>query len=285
MLIDSSSDRDPDSLSAGDGTMEVPAVTIPADLSLADIWREPLPHQPDEPLTRMLCRSITALSRRYVREIEGPLDALAPEEDPFVLVLNHSQRLEAVLIPTLLLYYRGGKPIHFLADWNMLMVPLVGMLYRRGRNIIVTQKQAKPRFLNIFKPLFRQPAPAFQQALDRLRSGSPVGLFPEGTMNRNPHALLPGRPGAARLALTAGVPVLPVGIRFSGHRGGRIRDGAGMRLMIGRSMPLPDPARPGKPAREEVLDGHRRIMEQLSVLSGKEWSARTPGRRNHVPEE
>lgn len=285
MLIDSSSGRDPDSVSAGDGTVGLPVVTIPADLSLADIWRQPLPHQPDEPLTRMLCRWITAISRRYVREIDGSLDALAPEQDPFVLVLNHSQRLEAVLIPTLLLYYRGGKPIHFLADWNMLMVPLVGMLYRRGRNIIVTQKQAKPRFLNIFKPLFRQPAPAFQQALDRLRSGAPVGLFPEGTMNRNPHALLPGRPGAARLALTAGVPVLPVGIRFPGLRGPRIRDGAGMRLVIGQALQLPEPRRPGKPAREEVLDGHRRIMEQLSALSGKEWSPRTSERRSHVAEE
>lgn len=257
------------------------AQTSPATLSLAEIWRAPLPHQLREPLTRTLCRSITALSRRFVEAIEGPLEALAPGRDPYVLVLNHSQRLEAVLIPSLLHYYRGGKPIHFLADWNMLLVPLVGLVYRRGRSIIVTSKSARPRVLNLFKPLFRQPVPAFRQALDRLQSGAPVGLFPEGTMNRSPDTLLRGRPGAARLALTAGVPVLPVGIRFPDVRGARIPDGARMRLVIGSPLHLPGPARPGKPARAEVVDGHRRIMKRLSALSGKTWPPR--GARKEKP--
>lgn len=265
------------------GSVNSAAVTTLAELSLGEIRHEPLPHLESEPLTRFFCRSLTAIARRFVLTVEGPLDALHPGQDPCVMVLNHNQRLESVLVPGLMLYYRGGKPVHFFADWNVMLIPFIALLYRRARTIIVTRKQARPRFLNILKPLFRQSVPAFQQALDLLRAGGSVGVFPEGTMNRDPQTLLRGRTGAARLALEAGVPVQPLGIRFPGHKGGPIGDGARMRLVIGRRFRLPGPSEEARPSLGEVRRGHRMIMEQLSALSGKKWPPRAVRKEEPCP--
>jgi 1-acyl-sn-glycerol-3-phosphate acyltransferase len=46
----------------------------------------------------------------------------------------------------------------------------------------------------------------------RLRDGGKVGIFPEGGINRTKEALLPLQPGAARLAILCGVPIIPVWI-------------------------------------------------------------------------
>jgi len=250
------------------------AVTTPAELSLSGIWRTPLPHQAGEPLTRMLCRTFTAISRRFVARIEGPLEALLPEQDPCILVLNHNQRLESILVPTLILFYRGGKPLHFFADWNLFLIPGLALLYRRSRSIVVTRKSAKPRFLNVLKPLFQQSGTAFDRAVHLLRAGASVGVFPEGKMNRDPHSLMRGRSGAARLALGTGVAIQPLGITFPWHGGGPIPDGARMKLTIGRRFRLPEPSDAAHPTVAEVRHGHRMIMEQLSALSGKKWPPR-----------
>ena len=46
----------------------------------------------------------------------------------------------------------------------------------------------------------------------RLQSGGKVGIFPEGGINRTSAPLLPLQPGAARLAILCGVPLIPVRI-------------------------------------------------------------------------
>lgn len=58
----------------------------------------------------------------------------------------------------------------------------------------------------------RASATSMDVVLDALREGKVVGIFPEGT--RSPDGrLYRGRTGVARLALSAGVPVIPVGLR------------------------------------------------------------------------
>ncbi len=58
--------------------------------------------------------------------------------------------------------------------------------------------------------------------LDRLKRGRAVALFPEGVIRRPPDSVTHGgrfRPGAARLAQMAGVPVLPAVVVNSGVYG------------------------------------------------------------------
>jgi 1-acyl-sn-glycerol-3-phosphate acyltransferase len=54
---------------------------------------------------------------------------------------------------------------------------------------------------------------AYRRSVQWLRSGGALVIFPEGGRSRDDGALQPFKPGAARLALEANVPVLPVTIR------------------------------------------------------------------------
>lgn len=57
----------------------------------------------------------------------------------------------------------------------------------------------------------RASASSMDTVLDALRAGQVVGIFPEGT--RSPDGrLYKGKTGVARLALSSGVPVIPVGL-------------------------------------------------------------------------
>ena len=59
-------------------------------------------------------------------------------------------------------------------------------------------------------------AAAYGHALDALRSGEIVGVFPESTIARS-FVQRPLKSGAARLAIEAGVPLIPV-LTWGGHR-------------------------------------------------------------------
>lgn len=52
-------------------------------------------------------------------------------------------------------------------------------------------------------------------AIRHVQNGKIVGMFPEGRINMTEEVLLPGRPGAAMIALQAGVPILPCYIHGS----------------------------------------------------------------------
>jgi len=235
--------------------------------------RQPLPFLAHRRLDRILCRSVSALAQRRIARVEG-IERLHPRYDPFVLALNHNQRLEAVLVPTLLIFARGGKQIHFLADWNFLMVPFIGLLFRRNQAVIVGSKSAKPRFLNLLKPLLVPRGSPLRRAQRRLLTGHSIGVFPEGTVNRDDRVLLPGHPGAAALALSTGTPLIPAGIRFPGHRPGTpIGEWEAMEIHIGEPIPTPTPTPRSRPERARVWELHHQLMNAISALCGK----RVPG--------
>jgi 1-acyl-sn-glycerol-3-phosphate acyltransferase len=56
-------------------------------------------------------------------------------------------------------------------------------------------------------------------AIRHVQNGKIVGMFPEGRINMSDELLLPGRPGAAMIALQAGVPLLPCYIENSPYLG------------------------------------------------------------------
>lgn len=239
-------------------------------------WSRPLPHMRSG-LDRLISRLVmTAFGNRVVR-ISG-LEWIAPDLDPFILTLNHNQRLEAVLLPVLLMRERDGKMLHFLADWNFKLIPIVATIFRRGQTITVTRKDARPRILNIFKPLFHEPLPALTRARHRLDQGASIGIFPEGKVNRNPRRLMRGHPGAARLSLESGVRVVPAGIRFPGHDPSRpIRDRDRMEVVFGPPLEPPTPSKEGRAPAQEVRAWHDRIMNELGRLSGKQMPRSAPG--------
>lgn len=170
----------------------------------------PLPHF-RRPAARRLCRAIMLTLGRLV-EVERP-ERLAALPEPALFALNHSNSLEALLVPAALLYLRQGRPLHFLADWMFVEAPALGWLLRQSEPIPVYGKPARYRLRERHRrERLRQPV--VDLCLEHLGRGESVGFFPEGTRNRDGGGLLRGRSGLGEVALAAAVPVMPIGIRY-----------------------------------------------------------------------
>ena len=235
---------------------------------LSEIFGRALPHLGLG--DRLLLRAVAVLARHQIVSIHG-LQHIRAARDPFILAANHGTRRESLLVPALLLFHRGGRRLHFLADWNFRLIPGVGLLYGRAQVVTVVRKSARPRFLNILKPLYELPQRPFEQARAHLLAGRSIGIFPEGAVNRDPARLLRGRRGAARLSLETGVPVVPMGIRFPGvARGEPVPHGAAMELHIGPPL-VPPASAPEQVPLPAVTDWHAAIMTEIARYSGKTW--------------
>jgi len=217
---------------------------------------------------RWLVRALAFLGRNQVRVLSG-IEHVDPANDPFILVLNHSTRREALLVPAALILYRGGRLIHFLADWNFRLIPGIGLIYRRAQTITVTRKSARPSFLNLLKPLYREPLTVLERARSHLLAGMSLGIFPEARVNRDRKRLLKGRLGAACLSLETGLSIVPAGIRLLD---GAAKAGASAHLEIRIGAPLrpPHPVRTRAPI-AELRAWHAIVMAEIAHLSGKPW--------------
>lgn len=223
-----------------------------------DILHWPLPEK--GPGGRLLIRAVALAGKGQLRAMHG-VEHILPGADPFILVANHSSRRDTVLVPAFLMLHRGGRPVHFLADWNFRLIPGVGMLYSCAGVITVTRKPARPQFLNVFKRFYEDPVPPIERTRQYLAAGRSIAIYPEGVVNHDPVRLLAGHSGAARLSLETGVPVVPMGIRAVG---------AQLEMFIGA--PLMPPTIAASAARQStVRTWHAVLMSEIARLSGKTW--------------
>ncbi len=230
----------------------------------------PLPYLKGQKGTERFVRMTLLAYRKRFLSVKGA-EHIAPENDAFILALNHNQRPEAILIPAILMYLREGKHVHFMADWNFALVPGVAALYKAGGVVLVNRKPAKPDFLNLFRPLYTEEASPMVAAEEMLKQGKSVGIYPEGTVNRDPHHLLKGFSGAARLSLKTRCKVVPAGIKFPNHKGdGPIQDNEPMSIEFGAPMEPPAPS--DQPSFKEAKNWHEQIMREISTLSDKSWN-------------
>lgn len=124
---------------------------------------------------------------------------------------------------------------------------------------------------------------AFDAAIPVLKAGDLVAVYPEGT--RSPDGrLYRGRTGAARLAVSAGVPIIPVGVT-----------GTDKAQPIGTRVPRPGRAaigiRFGKPLdftgrsddRTSLREMTDELMAEIQKLTGQEYVPRyAPRRAEHT---
>ncbi len=135
------------------------------------------------------------LNPLWHRRVEGR--ERLPWSGPAVIVSNH---LSLVDVPVLFGLYR---PFKWVSKSSVFRVPFLGWNMS----------------LNGYVPITRGAADSVRRMMARCREllaeGSPVLLFPEGT--RSPDGRLqPFKEGAFRLAMDAGVPVVPVALSGTG---------------------------------------------------------------------
>ena len=122
-----------------------------------------------------------------------------PESGPVLLVANHQSFSDSIFMPLL-----TPRPVKFLAKAEYftgagIRGRLSAGFFRGVGSVPIDRAGAKAADA------------ALRTALKLLEQGQIVGLYPEGT--RSPDGrLYKGRTGAARIALTAGCPVLPCAI-------------------------------------------------------------------------
>lgn len=112
---------------------------------------------------------------------------------------------------------------------------------------------------------------ATRQAIRIVRQGGLLGLFPEGRINTTDQMMLPGRPGAALIALRARAPVVPCYVTGSPDDGtfwGFLFIPAKVRLIMGEPIDLS--AYYGRENDREVLeDLTKRFLVEIAKLGGQ----------------
>ena len=115
-----------------------------------------------------------------------------PHAGPVVITPNHVSFMDPILVTIPV-----RRALHYMALEPFFRIRGLGALMRWARAFPVQEGEAD--------------SPAVRRALRLLRQGEPLVIFPEG--GRSPDGTLQAfRPGAFRLALAAGAPVVPVTI-------------------------------------------------------------------------
>jgi 1-acyl-sn-glycerol-3-phosphate acyltransferase len=182
-----------------------------------------------------------------------------PREGGVILASNHLSFVDSVVIPSV-----APRKVVFLAKSD----------YFNGRGIKGTAQRLWFEGIGML-PVDRDNTQAaidsLDTALEVLGRGEAFGIYPEGSRSRDGR-LYRGRTGVAHLALTAGVPVVPVGLRGTekiqpvGSKYPKIA-----KVTVAFGEPLDFTGRgDGVPlgrARREVTD---EIMAAIQELSGQE---------------
>ena len=126
-----------------------------------------------------------------------------PAEGGFIAVSNHVSYADPITFAHFI--YGNGRAPRFLAKSGLFGVPVIGWLMRSLDQV----------------PVYRGTSRA-KDAVDDgnafLERGDMIALFPEGTLTRDPDMWpMVARTGAARMAISAGVPVIPVA-QWGAHR-------------------------------------------------------------------
>ncbi len=183
------------------------------------------------------------------------LDRL-PRRGPFVMAANHYTELDVLYLVDLI--WRIGRLPRFLAKASIWTVPLVGRIMTDSQQIKVERDSSG--------------AGSIRTAEQIIANGSAVVVYPEGTLTREPDLWpMRGKTGAARIALEAGVPVIPVahwGIQAVMPRYGRLKPFGRRRpvsILVGEPVDLS--AWHGKPLTQTVLtEATEAIMTAITAL-------------------
>ncbi|MGH3561687.1 MAG: lysophospholipid acyltransferase family protein, partial [Mycobacterium sp.] len=115
-----------------------------------------------------------------------------PQTGGAVIAINHTSYID--FVPAALAVYHRGRRMRFMIKVEMQQVKVVNFLIKHTGTIPVDRRAG---------------ADAYQHAVAALRAGEVVGVYPEATISRS-FELKEFKTGAARMALAAQVPIVPL---------------------------------------------------------------------------
>lgn len=126
-----------------------------------------------------------------------------PETGGCVLVLNHISHIDPLTAAHIV--YDHGRIPRYLAKASLFRNRFMRRFMTAAGQIPVER-------------LSKDAAEAYAAAVDAVRNGECVVVYPEGTITRDPDLWpMAGRTGAARIALATGCPVIPIG-QWGAHK-------------------------------------------------------------------
>lgn len=209
-------------------------------------------------LFRLLQRALPPLGRAVLRPTVEGLHHI-PSTGPVIVASNHLSFADSMVIPFVV-----PRKVVFLAKSDYFTgTGVKGALVRgwfEGLGMLPVDREDT-----------RAAIASLDTALEVLGRGEAFGIYPEGTRSRDGR-LYRGRTGVAHLALTAGCPVVPVGLQGTAEMqpiGSNRPRLAKVTLRFGEPINVAGEydGVPSGRARRELTD---RIMGAIAELSGQE---------------
>lgn len=119
-----------------------------------------------------------------------------PKSGAAVFYSNHVSYLDALVLAHYL--FKNGRAPRFIGKEAVFKIPVVGWVLYKAEQIPVKRQSDSA-------------AIALSEAIAALKMGHAIGIYPEGTLTRDPNLWpMTGKTGAVRLALAAGAPLIPI---------------------------------------------------------------------------
>jgi 1-acyl-sn-glycerol-3-phosphate acyltransferase len=149
-------------------------------------------------MAELVYRPVIGAARTMFKALDLKIDMQGTENIPrtggAVLVSNHISYLDFIF--TGLVTLPQKRLVRFMAKESVFLHRISGPLMRNMKHISVDREQGEK---------------AYGRALDSLRSGEIIGVFPEATISPS-FTLKSFKSGAARMAQEAGVPLIPMAL-------------------------------------------------------------------------
>jgi 1-acyl-sn-glycerol-3-phosphate acyltransferase len=164
---------------------------------------------------------------------------------PYIFVSNHASMAD---IPTVIVALNGK--VNFVFKKELTWVPIWGWALRYGHFIMINRSNPREAMVSI------------ERAVQTIRSGQSVILFPEGTRTRD-GKLQPFKRGAFTLATKSGVPIVPMtinntfGIMPKGSLNVKSAD-----ISVVLEKPIPTDGFKGKADELELMDQVHQAIEK-----------------------
>jgi len=170
---------------------KMPTDKMPTDKMLAERTPDDFPpdaHTRAYAITRVFVRILMPLLGGItVRGAEN-----IPARGPVLLAINHRSYMDPPYLSMI-----TGRQLHLMAKEQLFTIPVFGP-YIRAMGAFPVKRGVADRG-------------AIRQAIDELKAGHVLGIFPEGT-RADPGTLLPAERGFALIAKQTGIPIVPVAL-------------------------------------------------------------------------